>query len=347
MSLLNGKNSDFFGLDIGTTGIRIVKLASHDRGKVLQTYAYMPVDRKIAVSDAKPDQQNMAQAVKSLVTKSGIKTKNVAVGLPSSRVFTAVVDIERLSKEELAKSIVFQADSLIPTPIAESKIDWELLGDSPIDKAKVEVLLSSVPNNYAEDRLDMLENIGLNVIAFEPDTLALCRSLLGNDSALPQMVLDMGSLSSDIILVMNGSPRLTRSIPTGYDSIVKAAMQNLNIDEAQATQFVAKFGLNQQKLEGQIFHAISGIVDMLMSEVDKSIKFFASRYQGSKLDRIVVAGNATTLPEFPVYLSNKFNINVEIGNAWKNVSYSQDRQNELLSISNQFAVAVGLAERNE
>jgi hypothetical protein len=46
-------------------------------------------------------------------------------------------------------------------------------------------------------------------------------------------------------------------------------------------------------------------------------------------------------------MANKFGINVEIGNAWRNVAFSADRQNELLSISNQFGVAVGLAERAE
>ena len=343
MSLLNGRISDFFGLDIGTSGIRMVKLAHPSSS--LQTYAYMPVDTKTAVSDSKADQQQLPQAVKALVAKSGIRTKNVAVGLPSQKVFTTVVDIERLSKDELAKSIQLQADALIPTPIAESKIDWELLGDSPADKTKIEVLLSSVPNNYAESRLDLLENIGLNVIAFEPDTLAVARALVDHDSNVPQMVLDMGSLATDLVIVMNGSPRLTRSIPTGYEAVIKAAIQNLNIDESQARQFVAKFGLNPQKLEGQIFHAISGTVDLLMGEIDKSIKFFATRYHDARLDRIIVAGAATSLPDFPVYLANKFNINVEVGNAWRNVNYSQDRQNELLAISAQFSVAAGLAER--
>lgn len=271
----------------------------------------------------------------------------MAVGLPSQKVFTTVVDMEKLSKDELAKTINLQADSLIPTPIAESKIDWELLGDSPVDKTKAEVLLSSVPNSYAEARLDLLESIGLNVIAFEPDTLALVRALVDYQTAAPQMVLDMGSLATDLVIVLNGSPRLTRSIPTGYEAIIKAAMQNLNIDESQARQFVAKFGLNPQKLEGQIFHAISGVVDILMNEIDKSIKFFSTRYQGAKLDRIIVAGGATSLPDFPVYLANKFNNNVEVGNAWRNVNYSAERQNELLTISAQFSVAVGLAERNE
>lgn len=343
MSLLNGKIREFFGLDLGTSGIRMVQLAH--TSNALQTYAYMPIDINIALSDSKSDQQKLAQAIKSLVAKSGVRTKNVAVGLPSQKVFTTVVDIDKLDKNELAKSIILQADSLIPTPIAESKIDWELLGSSPIDKTKVEVLLSSVQNSYATERLDMLEGIGLNVVAFEPDTLAIARALVDRQSNTPQMVLDMGSTATDLVIVMNGSTRLTRSIPTGYEAIIRAASQNLNIDEVQARQFVAKFGLDPQKLEGQIFHAISATVDLLITEVDKSIKFFGARYQNTNLDRIIVAGSGAPLPEFPVYLANKFNINVEIGNAWRNVSYSPDRQNELMTISSMFSVAVGLAER--
>ena len=161
------------------------------------------------------------------------------------------------------------------------------------------------------------------------------------------MILDMGNMTTDLLIVANGTPKLTRSIPTGYEAILRSAIQNLNIDEAQARQFISKFGLNQQKLEGQIYHAISGTVDMLMTEIDKSIKFFSTRYQGVKIDRIIVTGNAATLPEFPVYMANKFSINVEVGNAWRNVSYNQERQNELIAISNQFSVAVGLAERVE
>lgn len=347
MGLLTGNSSDFFGLDIGTTGVRMVKLMGHNKARALQMYAYMPVDNKIAISDSKADQQQIAQAVKSMVAKSGVRTKNVAVGLPSQRVFTTVVDIERLSKEELAKTIKFQADSLIPTPIDQSKIDWELLGDSPVDKTKVEVLLSSVTKEYAENRLDILESIGLNVIAFEPDCLALTRSLIDWNSNLPQMILDMGNMATDLVIVVNGSPRLTRTIATGYESIIKAAVQNLNIDDGQARQFVSKFGLNQQKLEGQIFHAISGTVDLLIGEIDKSIKFFNSRYQGVNLDRIIVTGGASILPEFPIYLANKFSINVEIGNAWRNIAFAPERQNELVSIANQFSVATGLAERVE
>lgn len=346
MSLLTGV-TDFFGLDIGTTAIRLVQLRGNGPIKTLDKYAYKPVDSKIALSDSKADHQKLAQVIRDLLADSRITTRNVAVGIPSSRVFTAVVDIERLSPDELTKTIRYQADSLIPTPLAESKIDWALIGDSPKDKTKVEILLTSVSNDYVESRLDMLESIGLNVVAFEPDNLALARAMIAGDATLPQMVLEIGHKSTDLVIAVNGAPRLTRAIPTGAEAIIRSAMQNLSIDENQAEQFIFKFGLSKDKLEGQIYQAIIGTIDLLVSEIDKSIKFFQSRYGEVKLDRIIMTGGASALPEFPLYIANKFGLNVEIGSAWRNVSFPADRQNELMSVSNHFGVAAGLAERTE
>jgi len=334
-------------MDIGTTAIRLVELRGGGKVKALVKYASVPVDIKVALSDSKADHQKLAQTIEQLLSQAHISTRNVAVGLPSNRVFSTVVDIDKLDPKEIASTIEFQADSFIPTPLSESKMDWAVLGDSPKEKTKVEVLMSSVTNEYVEARLDMLESIGLNVIAFEPDSIALTRAVIPSDSQAAEMVLDIGNKSTDLVISMAGGPRLIRSIPTGTDTIVKSAAQNLNIDEAQAKQFVFKFGLGQDKLEGQIYHTIIGTIDILVMEIEKSIKFFQARYPAKKLERIIVTGSASTLPEFPLYIANKFGINVEIGNAWRNVSFPADRQNELLGVSNQFCVAAGLAERDE
>lgn len=346
MSFLLGSATDFFGLDIGSTAVRLVQLQGGGTGnKALLKYAYVPLESPIALSDSKADQQKLAQTISQLVSQSHVTTRNVAVGIPSSRVFTTVADVDRLPEAELAKAIPLQADSLVPTPLDESKIDWALLGDSPADKSKQEILLTSVPNKFVEDRLDILESIGLNVIAFEPDNLAMARALTVPDSPGAQLLLDVGHNATDLVVILNGEPHLTRNIPTGVEAIIRAASQNLNVDAKQAEQFVLKFGLSREKLEGQVFGAISGVVDLLTTEVEKSIKFFQTRYTTVKIDHMVVTGGAAIIPEFPLYLANKFGVSVEIGNAWRGVSFSQDRQNELLAISNQFSVAVGLAER--
>ncbi|HVV66708.1 MAG TPA: type IV pilus assembly protein PilM [Candidatus Saccharimonadales bacterium] len=345
MSLLLGSASEFFGLDIGSTAVRLVELRGSTAPKALLKYAYVPLDSTVALSDSKADQQKLAQTIAQLVSQAHVTTKNVAVGIPSNRVFTTVADVDRLPPSELAKAIPLQADSLIPTPLSESKIDWSLLGDSPADKTKQEILLTSVPNKFVEGRLDMLESIGLNVVAFEPDNLAMARALSVKEPGA-QLLLDIGHRSTDLVIMLNEAPHLTRSIPTGVEAIIRAAAQGLNVDAKQAEQFVFKFGLSREKLEGQVFQAINGTVELLTAEVEKSIKFFQTRYNDTKVDRIIVTGGASIIPEFPLYIANKFGVNVEIGNAWRSVSFSQDRQNELLAISNQFGVAVGLAERS-
>lgn len=346
MSLLSGV-SEFFGLDIGSTAIRLVQLRGSGAGKALVQYGYVPIDPKIAMSDSKADQQKLAESIRELVEKSRVSTRNVAVGIPSLKVFTTVADIDKVPAAELGQAIHYQADSLIPTPVAESKIDWALIGKSPADEAKLEILLSSIPNNFVEQRLDILESIGLNVIAFEPDNLALTRALVPLDATAPMVIIDMGRRSTDIVITMNGAPRLTRAIPTGIDAIIRATIQNLNIDEKQAEQFVFKFGVSKEKLDGQVYQAIIGTIDILTNEIDKSVKFFQERYAGVKLERLIVSGGAAVLPELPLYIANRFGLNVEIGNAWRNVAFGQDRQNELAAVSNQFGVAVGLAERDE
>jgi len=346
MQILSGGHSDFFGLDMGISAIRVVQLRGGGLTKSLDRYGQAPIAGTLALSDSKTDRQRVGQAVHDLIKQVGITSSSVAVNLPSNHVFTTVIDIDKMPTEELNKTIRYQADSYIPTPVAKSKIDWAVIGESPKDPKKVELLLSSAANDFVEARLEILQGIGLNVLAFEPDSMALVRAVVSPTATLPQMVLDIGSAATDLVISIGGVPHLTRSIPVGVQAITRAAIQNLGIQPAQAEQFVFKFGLVKDKLEGQVYNAIIGVVESLVAEIDKSIKFFASRYPSAKLERIIVTGGASVLPEFPLYLANKFAINVEIGNAWRNVSFPANRQNELMAVSNHFAVAVGLAERD-
>lgn len=346
MKFFSGGQSNFFGLDLGTTSIRAVQLKGSGPKKTLYRYGHAPVEPTLMQSDSAADRQKLVKVIQDMAAACGIQTKRVAVNLPSNQVFSSVVEMDRMPADELAKTISYQAGSFIPTPLEESKIDFAIIGDSPADPKKVEVLLSSVPNKYVEDRYTMLESAGFKVVAFEPDSLALMRAIIPVEATTPQMVLDIGRLATDLIITMEGNPHLTRVIPAGTNALIKSAMSALNIDEAQATQFIYKFGLGKDKLDSQIYNAILPSVEALMVDVDKSIKYFENRYPNSKIERIIVTGGASSIPELPLFIANRFSMDVEVGNAWRNVNYPSSMQNELLANSNHFGVAVGLAERN-
>lgn len=324
----------------------MVEMKPSGARKTVVHYGQATIEGTIGLSDAKIDQGKVAAIVGQVLKTSGITTRNVAVNLPSNRVFTTVIDMDKMAQEELSKTIKYQADSYIPTPLAESKIDWAVLGDSPKDPKKIEVLLSSVANTYIETRLQMLESVGLNVIAFEPDNMALVRALVASNSTQPQLILDIGSAATDLVVSIGQVPHLSRSIPVGYQALIQSAAKYLGIPQTQASQFVFKFGLGKDKLDGQVYNSIVGTIDALVGEIEKSIKFFNDRYPASKLERIIVTGGASTLPEFPLYIANKFGISVEIGNPWGNASYPNSLQNDLMALANHFAIAAGLAERD-
>lgn len=345
MSLLTG-SKDFFALDIGTSAIRAVKL-NHGSNMQLAKYGIVNVDAQTSQSESKNDQARLGEAIKQVIANTGINTKNVVVGIPSTRVFTTVVDFPKMNLKELDKTIQYQADQFIPTKLEDSKMDYAVIGDSPVDSTKYEILIASVTKKYSEERLDLLESIGLNVIAMEPDAFALARALVKPEAMEATMVLDIGATATDLVVMYQNNPRLVRSIPIGGDTLLKATMQNLSIDEKQANQFIYKFGLMKDKLEGQVFKAIQPSVESLISDVTKSVNFFTSRYKQVPITKIIVSGRGSILPDFPVYLVNKTNITVEIGNAWLNVSYPQTVYNDLMSVSAQYPVAVGLAERKQ
>ena len=60
----------------------------------------------------------------------------------------------------------------------EAKVDWALLGGSLKSQNQNEVLITSVFKQYSEERLELIESLGLNVIAEEPDPLAMVRALV-------------------------------------------------------------------------------------------------------------------------------------------------------------------------
>ncbi len=339
---------EFFALDIGSTAVRIVQLRPSGHGFNLVKYGATPVDVKTALSDAPADQLKIGEIISSLITEIGLSTRNVAVGLPSNKTFVTIVDVPKMSPQELASTIKYQADQFIPMAANEAKIDHAVLGDSPTEQGKSEVLLASVTNKFSEQRLEMLEAIGLNVVALEPESLALARALTPlNGSAGGQMIVDIGEYATDIVITLGGAPRLVRTIPTGGQTLIRSAVQNLNIDENQARQFVYKFGLDKTKLEGQIYRALDASVEVIATEVQKSIKFFSARYQNAPINAITTSGAAAVLPGFHQYLSaSAGNIPVQAGNSWQNVSYPNNIHEQLMAVNHQFAVAVGLAERS-
>lgn len=346
MKLLHGVG-EFFSLDIGTNSMRIVQLEAGPGGSfVLSKYAYVPIDPKLTQDSSDLGKRRLGEAILGAVNQAGIKTKNIAIGLPANKTFTSIVETENLPEKELRKSFGYELDKYVPMAMEDAKADYIVLGESPVDPAKVEVLVSSTSKEYAEMEMEIVEGVGFNVIAMEPEALAMARALNPIGAMDARMIVDMGESSTDLVIMYKDRPRLVRSIPGGFGVFVKTVAGALNVKEDQARQFILKFGLAQDKVEGQVFRVLSGPLDNYVSELTKSIRFFQTKYANIKVGGIVLSSYAAKIPLLSEYIEAKTNVPTSWGNAWQLVKVSPAQQQALMSVASEYSVAIGLSERS-
>ena len=237
-------------------------------------------------------------------------------------------------------------DKYVPMAMSDAKADYVILGPSPNDPAKTEVLVSSVAKDYAESVMEMIEKTGLNIVAMEPEPLAMARALAIPGAIDATMVVDFGEKSTDLVIVYKNQPRLVRSIPGGFGVLVKAVANGLNVREDQSRQFILKFGLDQDQVEGQVFKVLGTHLDAYASELAKSVRFFQTKYINGKVGGIVLSGYASMIPLFAEYLEAKTNVPTMKGNPWQLVRTTPEQQRALMNVASEFAVVIGLSERS-
>ena len=341
MGILGG-TSDFFGLDISTAVIRVVQLRIQASQRVVFRYGKMTFDQKLAADDDY-SRQKLAETIREVLIQSQITTRNVVVGLPTQYVFSAVREFENLSAQEVAKTLKFQAELFIPSKAEDSKIDWAILDTNMKDLAKKDVFICSVEKSYVQKQLELLESVNLNVLAFEPNSVALVRSQAVSDPD-SQLLLNTSFYATDVIISYRNQPRLVTSVSVGIFHILKSIVNTLNVDQTNAQQLLFQVGLTDVQTQSLLYSAITSALDILLAQLHQSISYFNGQYQQT-LGQVVVCGDLAYLPGLAAFLQQSLNLPVVNGDAWRNVKYPPAVQEALQDMSYSFVVACGLATR--
>ena len=345
MNIFKGMGS-FFALDIGTKALRVAQLVNAGNGRYnLEKIGYLSVDQKVIAGSSEEATKKLGDAILQVVNSAGINTRQCVVGLDSTKTFTTVIDIPKMSSQDLRATLKYQADKYLPMPLDNVRYDWSVLGDSPSDPQKYELLLASVPQDYVEHMVEMVDSLGLNVIGAEPDSIALVRSMLSDNEQGVSMVLDIGENSTNLVVTINGSPRLVRTLQMGFESLVKTIAQGISVKEDQASQFLIKFGIDEKRLDGQIYTAATPVIDAFVAEINKSIVFFQNKYSNANVANIYVTGYGSKIPKMIDYMKKDIKSNVQSRSPWAKVNVPQDKMQSIMPVESEFATVLGLAQR--
>lgn len=339
-----GSNNDFVGIDVGSNAVRLVQLKKTGDKFSLVAFGSIQLPANISQSESKLDMQKVAQLIQQLLRSSKISTKNIATALPGSAVFSTVVKMPPMSQSELTQAVKYQAEQNIPLKVEDVRIDWQIVRKNN-ETGESAVMLVAAPKAKVNRTMELFSMASLDVVALETTPIATARALSTASDPL-FMIVDIGGSKTELTVVENGVVTHVRTLPSGGYALTRSIAQNLGLDVAQAEQFKLKFGLSQNKLEGQVFKAMRPILNTITDEIQRSMKFYQDQY-GGIVSRIILTGGSSNMNELVSYLKATLNIEVVYGNPWAKVVFQPELTEKLNQCSPEFACAIGLAMRED
>lgn len=357
MGFLSGI-SDFFGLDIGTTAVRVVQLSGSGNNRTVFRFGKYPVNVGTVERADADGLVKMSEAIRQVLIQHQITTRNVVVGVPTRQLFMTVSKFQDIAGVNLYKSLKFRVNEVVPGLAEESKVDYAILDDDlrqvqqptkntqGVDNPsqEVDVFVCAVNKALIERQLEMLESINLNVLAFEPDALALVRTAASQESVI-SILIDVGFRSTDVVVVARNQPRLTLSLEFGTSHIVRQLINVLAVDEPTALDMAFGVGLQGDESQKGTTSAIAESLDLVISNIHKALDFVKDKYPQNRVDKIMLWGDIVYIPGLLDFLSTSFDLSVVVADSWQNTVNPPSLRDSLQALSPTFGVAAGLAER--
>jgi type IV pilus assembly protein PilM len=342
---LFSSNSAYIGVDIGASAIKMVELEKR-QGKIeLVSYGYSENIKELAGEGWTKNIDYIVKVVDKIYKKMEATTNLAVATLPAFSVFSSIITLRNVDKNGLAAAVEWEAKKFIPLPLEEMILDWKVINnEKDKDKSNTTVLLTGSPKNLVKKYVNIFRKTLVNLTNLEPETFSLIRALVGLDKST-LMLAEIGATNTDIFIVKEGIPVVSRSLDVGGKTISKAIATSLNISIERAEQFkrdmgIAAGGASTDVIPKTIGNAINPIVE--------EMKYLLNLYQNKnedKVEKVILSGGTALLPNFTSYLSEKINLNVIAGDPWARISYQQELKPILTEIGPSFAVAIGAALR--
>lgn len=342
MKFFSNSNTNYIGIDLGSSGIKVVEMRKEGDSIRLLNYGFSE-NRDFKPHDWHKNPSQTARVIRSICSEAGIVSKNTISALPTFSVFSSILNLSSVSKKDIASAVHWEAKKVIPLPLEEMILDWKRIDDES-DPNNIRVLLTGAPKTLVKKYIEIFKEAQLNLLSLETETFSLIRALLGNDRSTIMMV-EIGSTTTDISIIDKSIPMLNRSIDVGGYTITKSITEHLQIDPEKAEQFKYDLGISHMDTEmEEIPKSIIETISPIINEIKYAMNLFESKY-GKKTEKIILSGGSSLLPNLSKYISNLMNINVIIGDPWTRVAYPQDLRPLLNEIGPRLSIAIGLAMR--
>ncbi len=350
-SLFSRQPAAMLGLDISSSSVKLVELGQDKAGRfILENCAIVPLERGWITDGNIEKFDEVADAVRRLVKKSGTKTKSVAMALPPSAVITKKIVLPGgLSDQELELQVETEANQYIPFPLDEVSLDFCILGPSANSTGDVEVLIAASRREKVQDIQGLAEAAGLKPVVVDVESYAsrLAASRLianmpnqGRDSVVA--LFEVGAMTTSMQVIRNEEVLYDRDQAFGGAQLTQMIVRQygFSVEEAESKKRSGELPDDYGALVLQPF------VDSLVQEVGRALQFFFTSTTHNKVDMVMLAGGSAALPGLTEAVTKQTNFACSVANPFQGMEMSSSiRMNKMEREAPSYLTSCGLALR--
>jgi type IV pilus assembly protein PilM len=342
-STLRRKAPLAFGLDVGSSAVKVVQLARHNGGYGLQGLGIVPLPADAITDGTIKDPAAVVDAVKEAVVKAGVRTRDAAVAVCGRELIIKKVQIPEVPPKELHDAVQLEAEHHIPFAIDDVFIDYHALA---AHNGTMDLILVAVKKSKVLDHLMVVEEAGLQPAVVDVDGFALSNQHELNhpdDAAGAVALIDIGASVMKTNVMKGGATLFARDIPFGGALYTHAIAQRLGVPLEQAE--AAKLAKDAAVRWESLVPALEEVSRELSLEIQRTFDYFASTAESEPIGKIVLAGGCALLPGLTEYLSSMWGIPVEVATPFERIHVDPAHEAEVTEAGPSLAVAVGLSLR--
>lgn len=351
LSIFNPKSRSLIGLDISSSSIKMVELASDGKnGYRVERYTVEILPRDVVADGNIVNLEAAAESVKRAWKKMATTTRNVAIALPASHVITKKIIVAAGQREEELELLVeSEANQYIPFPLEEVNLDFQVVGPAPSSTEEIEVLIAASRKEKVEDRVAVAESAGLQPVVMDVESFAALSAFELIEKQLPNggqgeiiALIDVGAHVMSLTVLRNGLQLYSREQAFGGNQLTQdiARLFGMTFEEAESEK-------RRNNLPGNYeTELLQPFVESMALEVSRALQFFFTSTQFTQVNHIVLAGGCAALPGADEVIASRTQINTIIANPFADMLLSERvRAKALLADASSLMVACGLALR--
>lgn len=321
------KDKSLFGLDIGTSSIKVMQISEPKKGHKKQNiigYGSVQYPKDALVEGVIEQPEIIAKAIKQMFETGiigDITTRRVALTVPVARTYNRVMNLPGMAKTDLDQAVQLEAEQYIPVPLDDLYVDYNITSRT---KDNNELLVSAAPKKLIDSYLVLADLLGLEVAAIET-TIAASGRLVGNAERndIPTILIDFGSLSVDVT-IFDSQLIVTGTVPGGGDTFTELIAKKLDVSQQVAYTIKTKYGLGVSKKQKEIQESLDPILSSLTKEVKKMIRYFEDRgANDKKIGQVITMGGGANLPGLSEHLTNELRLPTRMCSPWTNLDFGK------------------------